>query len=61
MHDDIVALSIATRPDCLSDEILELLSELNHIKPVWIELGLQTIHESTATFIRRLRNKNNNY
>ena len=53
MHDDIVALSIATRPDCLSDEILELLSELNHIKPVWIELGLQTIHESTATFIRR--------
>ena len=53
MHDDIVALSIATRPDCLSDEILELLSELNHIKPVWIELGLQTIHENTSKLINR--------
>lgn len=52
-HEDIVALSIATRPDCLSDEILALLKELNDIKPVWIELGLQTIHESTAQFIRR--------
>lgn len=52
-HTDIVALSIATRPDCLSDDVLELLSELNKIKPVWIELGLQTIHEKTADFIRR--------
>lgn len=50
---EIVALSIATRPDCLSSEILDLLDELNQIKPVWIELGLQTIHEHTATFIRR--------
>lgn len=53
MQEDIVALSIATRPDCLSPEILDLLKELNSIKPVWIELGLQTIHEDTALFIRR--------
>ena len=52
-HPDVVALSIATRPDCLPDEVLNLLSELNKIKPVWIELGLQTIHEPTARFIRR--------
>lgn len=52
-HPDIAVLSIATRPDCLSTEILELLSELNQIKPVWVELGLQTIHETTAAFIRR--------
>ncbi len=52
-HPDIVILSIATRPDCLGDEILALLRELNQMKPVWIELGLQTIHEQTADFIRR--------
>lgn len=52
-HPDIRILSIATRPDCLSEEILNLLSELNEIKPVWIELGLQTIHQETADFIRR--------
>ena len=52
-HPDIVALSIATRPDCISDEVLSLLSELNRIKPVWIELGLQTIHPQTADYIRR--------
>ena len=52
-HPDVVALSIATRPDCLSDEVLDLLEELNRIKPVWIELGLQTIHEKTAEYIRR--------
>lgn len=51
-HPDIVALSIATRCDCLSDEILDLLAELNQIKPVWIELGLQTIHQDTLRFIR---------
>ena len=51
--DDIVGLSIATRPDCLPDEVVGLLSELNHIKPVSVELGLQTVHESTAAFIRR--------
>lgn len=52
-HPDIVALSIATRPDCLGPDILKLLSELNQIKPVWVELGLQTIHEETTSFIRR--------
>lgn len=50
---EIVILSIATRPDCINEEVLDLLEELNQIKPVWIELGLQTIHASTATFIRR--------
>ena len=50
---DIKVLSIATRPDCLSEEVLDLLSRLNQIKPVWIELGLQTIHKSTSDFIRR--------
>lgn len=49
---DIVALSIATRCDCLSPEILDLLEELNKQKPVWVELGLQTIHEDTHRFIR---------
>lgn len=52
-HPDILILSIATRPDCLNDEVLDLICELNRIKPVWIELGLQTIHERTAEFIRR--------
>ena len=50
---DVVALSIATRPDCLPDEVLDMLSELNRKKPVWIELGLQTIHKKTADYIRR--------
>lgn len=50
---EICALSIGTRPDCLPDETIELLARLNRIKPVWVELGLQTIHESTAKFIRR--------
>ncbi|MBR5178852.1 MAG: radical SAM protein [Lachnospiraceae bacterium] len=52
-HPDVVALSIATRPDCLPEEVLDLLFEVNKIKPVWIELGLQTIHETTAQYIRR--------
>ena len=46
-HPDIAALSIATRCDCLPPDVLSLLEELNHIKPVWIELGLQTIHDGT--------------
>lgn len=50
---DIVALSIATRPDCLPDETLDLLEKLNKIKPVWVELGLQTANEKTAEYIRR--------
>ena len=52
-HPDIVAVSIATRPDCLPDEVIELLEKLNKIKPVFVELGLQTIHEKTAEYIRR--------
>lgn len=49
----VAVLSIATRPDCLSDEVTALLKELNRRKPVWVELGLQTIHEKTADYIRR--------
>lgn len=52
-HPDIVAISIGTRPDCLPEDVLDLLFRLNKIKPVWVELGLQTIHENTANFIRR--------
>lgn len=51
--DEIAALSIATRPDCLGDDVLELLDRLNKIKPVWVELGLQSIHKQTADYIRR--------
>lgn len=52
-HPDIAAVSIATRPDCLGEDVLRLLSELNEEKPVWVELGLQTIHPDTAAYIRR--------
>ena len=51
--EDIVGLAIGTRPDCLPEDVVELLAELNQIKPISIELGLQTIHEDTARFIRR--------
>ncbi len=50
---DIVALSIGTRPDCIGEKQMHMLSELNAIKPVWVELGLQTIHDETARKIRR--------
>lgn len=50
---DVVAISIATRPDCLDDNILKVLEEINAIKPVWVELGLQTSNEETANYIRR--------
>ena len=50
---DVKILSIATRPDCLDDSVITLLDELNKIKPVWIELGLQTIHKNTSDYIRR--------
>ena len=50
---DVVALSVATRPDCLGEDVLDLLAELNRHKPVWVELGLQTVHETTARYIRR--------
>ena len=52
-REDIAAVSIATRPDCLPPETLELLGRLNRIKPVWVELGLQTVHPQTAEYIRR--------
>lgn len=52
-HKDIVSLSVATRPDCLGDDVLELLDEINKIKPVFVELGLQTIHQKQADYIRR--------
>ncbi len=52
-HPQIAALSIGTRPDCLEDEEIRLLAELNRKKPVWVELGLQTIHPNTAALIRR--------
>ena len=51
--EEVKILSIATRPDCLGDDVLELLGRINTIKPVWVELGLQTIHPDTASFIRR--------
>ncbi len=53
MHPQVVVLSVATRPDCLPPEVLALLARLNKIKPVWVELGLQTIHKTTADYIRR--------
>lgn len=53
LRDDIAAISIGTRPDCLEDDMLDLLNELNKIKPVWIELGLQTIHEDSAKAFNR--------
>lgn len=52
-REDIRILSIATRPDCLGNDVLQVLDELNHIKPVWIELGLQTANNSSARYIRR--------
>lgn len=52
-HPDIVALSVATRPDCLEQKKVELLGKLNKIKPIFVELGLQTVNEKTAKYIRR--------
>ena len=51
--EEIVGLAIGTRPDCLGDDVVELLSEINAIKPVSVELGLQTVHEKSVAFIRR--------
>lgn len=51
--EDIVGISIGTRPDCLGQEVVELLEEINKIKPVSVELGLQTVHEATVAYIRR--------
>lgn len=52
-HPDIAAVSIATRPDCLGEDVIRLLAELEEEKPIWVELGLQTIHPDTAAYIRR--------
>ena len=52
-HPDIVAMSVGTRPDCFNQDIFALIEKCNRIKPVWIELGLQTIHEKTAKLIKR--------
>ena len=53
LHPEVAVLSIATRPDCIDEPTAAFLSELAHIKPIWIELGLQTVHEPTARYIRR--------
>ena len=50
---EVAVLSIGTRPDCLGEDVVALLARLNRVKPVWVELGLQTIHEETARYIRR--------
>ncbi len=52
-HPDIAAVSVATRPDCLEQEKIELLARLNTVKPIWVELGLQTVNPETAQYIRR--------
>ncbi len=52
-HPDIAILSVATRPDCLPDEVVDLLSDLNKVKPVWVELGLQTTDDDIAEYINR--------
>lgn len=51
--EDIVGLAIGTRPDCLGEDVLAVLQQINAIKPVSVELGLQTIHEDSARYIRR--------
>ncbi len=51
--EDIVGLAIGTRPDCLGEDVIRLLAQINAVKPVCVELGLQTIHEETARYIRR--------
>lgn len=52
-HPEVVALAVATRPDCLEKEKIRLLQKLNTVKPVWVELGLQTVSADTARYIRR--------
>ena len=51
--DEILGLAIGTRPDCLGEDVVALLEQINRIKPVWVELGLQTIHEESVRYIRR--------
>ena len=52
-HPDVVGLAIATRPDCLGEDVIGLIKEVNEIKPVWVELGLQTADDSVGQYIRR--------
>ena len=52
-HEEIEILSLGTRPDCLGDDVLAMLERLNAMKPVWVELGLQTIHDRTAKAVHR--------
>lgn len=52
-QEDVVGLAIGTRPDCLNDEVVELLAQINGIKPVSVELGLQTVHPDSIQYIRR--------
>ena len=52
-YPEIAGISIGTRPDCLSDKMIHALKKMNLQKEVWVELGLQTIHEKTASYIRR--------
>ncbi len=52
-HDAVVAIAIGTRPDCLPEPVIRLLADINRKKPIWIELGIQTIHDATLRTIRR--------
>lgn len=52
-REDIAILSIGTRPDCLGEDVMEMLKKLNAVKPVWVELGLQTMHDETAARLGR--------
>ncbi len=52
-HPDIVAVSVATRPDCLGDDVLSVLKDVAKIKPLWVELGFQTMHKESIDYIRR--------
>lgn len=52
-QEDVVGLAIGTRPDCLNDEVVALLAQINGIKPVSVELGLQTVHPDSIQYIRR--------
>lgn len=52
-HDDIVGISVATRPDCLPKEVLDILEKYSKTKPLWVELGLQTANDKTAVYINR--------
>ncbi len=58
LRDDIVILSLGTRPDCVGDDVIAMLKDLNRIKPVWVELGLQTANEATARRINRCYDRN---